>query len=103
EACLFDGININITLLFSIQRYEEVAKAYIRALERRAKLGLQIRNVASVASFFLSRIDTLVDKQLKEKNRSDLAGKAAVANAKLAYQSYKKIFGSDQWKSLAEN
>ena len=103
EACLFDGININITLLFSVERYEEVARAYIRALERRVKLGLQVKNVASVASFFLSRIDVLVDNLLKEKGNAELLGKAAVANAKLAYQSYKKIFSSDAWKALAKN
>jgi len=103
EACLFDGININITLLFSVERYEEIARAYIRALERRVKLGLQVKNVASVASFFLSRIDVLVDKLLKEKGNTELLGKAAVANAKLAYQSFKKIFGSDTWKALAQN
>ena len=103
EACLFDGININITLLFSVERYGEVARAYIRALERRAKLGLQVKNIASVASFFLSRIDVLADKLLKEKGNTELPGKAAVANAKLAYQSYKKIFSSDAWKALAQN
>jgi len=103
EACLFDGININVTLLFSVERYEEVARAYIRALERRAKLGLHVKGVASVASFFLSRIDVLVDKLLKEKGNTELLGKAAVANAKLAYQSYKKIFAGDVWKGLVEN
>ena len=103
EACLLDGINVNITLLFSVERYEELARAYIRALERRVKLGLQVKNIASVASFFLSRIDVLVDKLLKEKGDAALSGKAAVANAKLAYQSTKKIFGSDGWKALAQN
>jgi transaldolase len=102
EACLLDGINVNVTLLFSVERYEEVARAYVRALERRAKLGLQIKNIASVASFFLSRIDVLIDNRLKEKGATSLLGQAAVANAKLAYQSYKKIFGSDSWQTLAQ-
>ena len=104
EACLLDGISINITLLFSVQRYEEVARAYIRALERRARLALPLKNVASVASFFLSRIDVLIDKLLKEKGAGAerLLGKAAVANAKIAYQSYKKIFSGPVWDSLVE-
>jgi len=111
EELLFEGINVNITLLFSIESYEAVAQAYLRALERRAAAGRPVRDIASVASFFLSRIDTLVDQLLSHRIRSGtssasepdpqrLLGKAAVANAKLAYQSFKKILQSKRWKTL---
>jgi transaldolase len=106
EEMLYEGVNINITLLFSVERYEEVAKAYLTALERRLAQGKPIDNVASVASFFLSRIDILVDQLLQhrmaQKNRpvQALIGKVAIANAKLAYQSFKKIFSSNRWKKL---
>ncbi|MBI3536000.1 MAG: transaldolase, partial [Chloroflexi bacterium] len=96
EECLYAGLNINITLLFSIAAHEQVAWAYVRALERRAAEGKPIDRVASVASFFVSRIDTLADKLIadKMKNATDVAlkakleslgGKTAIANAKLAY------------------
>jgi transaldolase / glucose-6-phosphate isomerase len=112
EEALFEGININITLLFSIQSYEAVAHAYIRALERRAAAGKPIETVASVASFFLSRIDVLVDRLLahrvRESGPSDngfrpelLFGAAAIANAKLAYQCFKRIFTGERWAPLA--
>jgi transaldolase, mycobacterial type len=111
EACLFDGININITLLFSIASYEAVANAYIRALERRAAAGKPVAEIASVASFFLSRIDVLVDRLLGHRIRparprdqewvpEDLIGKTAVANAKLAYQRFKDIFAGPSWQAL---
>ena len=99
EQMLFEGVNINITLLFSIESYEAVAEAYVNALERRAAEGLPIDRLASVASFFLSRIDVLVDEKLGEAKH--LKGKAAVANAKLAYQSFKQLLASDRWKRLA--
>lgn len=113
EECLYQGININITLLFSIQSYEAVARAYIRALERRAAEGKPIDRVASVASFFVSRIDTLADKLLADKlsATSDpalsakleaLGGKIAIANAKLAYQLFKKIFSDPRFLALKE-
>jgi len=112
EQMLYEGININITLLFSIQSYEAVAQAYIRALERRVAEGKSVHNVASVASFFLSRIDVLVDQLLGHRIQPDgqpgagprpqqLVGKVAVANAKLAYQSFKTIFGEVRWQALA--
>lgn len=108
EQLLFDGISVNITLLFSIESYEAVAWAYIRALERRTEMDLPIRATASVASFFLSRIDSQVDKLLEEHapagDKSDfeaLRGKAAVANAKLAYQRFKEILDSERWQALA--
>jgi transketolase len=112
EELLFEGINVNITLLFSIPSYEAVADAYMRALERRIAVGRRADNIASVASFFLSRIDVLVDRLLQQRivpNRAssgeprpqDLLGRVAVANAKLAYQSLQRMLASDRWKALA--
>lgn len=113
EEMLYEGININITLLFSIEDYEAVAWAYIRGLERRKREELPISNIASVASFFLSRIDTLVDQRLEKiiqaaksaenvERAERLRGETAVANAKLAYQKFKEIFTSERWQVLAE-
>src|ERR1019366_2519226 len=112
EELLFSGLNINITLIFAVEVYEQVAEAYIKALERRAAAGLSVDRIASVASFFVSRIDSMVDKQLgqlAEKASDDqqqrinaLMGKAAIANAKLAYESFKRIFGSDRFAKLKE-
>jgi len=103
EAALTEGININITLLFSIAHYEAVAKAYITAVERRLAKGDPIDRLASVASFFVSRIDTEADKRL-EKIGSDeakaLKGKVAVANAQLAYEMFQELFESDAFKEL---
>ncbi|HLJ20325.1 MAG TPA: transaldolase, partial [Stellaceae bacterium] len=109
EQLLFEGINVNITLLFSIERYQAVAEAYLRALERRLAAGQPIDRIASVASFFLSRIDTAVDKALQDRIKSGargpdprtLLGKVAIANAKLAYQAYKRIVASERWKKIA--
>ncbi|HET7842053.1 MAG TPA: bifunctional transaldolase/phosoglucose isomerase [Terriglobia bacterium] len=112
EQCLVEGININITLLFAVERYVEVAEAYIRALEKRAAQGKPIDRIASVASFFVSRIDTLVDKLLDGKLAKEIVpeqrtkidqlhGKAAIANAKNAYQEYKRLFLSPRFKALA--
>jgi transaldolase/glucose-6-phosphate isomerase len=113
EQCLYEGININITLLFSIQSYEAVAWSYIKALERRLNEGKDIKNIASVASFFLSRIDVLTDRLLghyiiPEKTKGELKpenllGKAGVASAKIAYQSFKNIFLGERWLRLADN
>jgi transaldolase/glucose-6-phosphate isomerase len=110
EQMLAEGININITLLFAIGRYVEVAEAYIAALEKRAEEGKPLEWIASVASFFVSRIDTLVDQQLESKlaiaspaerkTIEGLLGKAAIANAKMAYGEYQKIFGSGRFKAL---
>ncbi len=101
EESIAAGINVNVTLLFSLARHEEIHWAFIRGLERRVEQGLPIDDVHSVASFFVSRVDTAVDKQLPEG--SPLAGKAAVANAKLAYQSFLEIIGSDRWKALEQH
>ncbi len=112
EQMLYEGISINVTLLFSVERYEEVADAYIRALTRRLKEGKPIDKIASVASFFLSRIDVLTDQLLKhritgaedENDRlaNELLGKTAIANAKMAYQSFLQIFKGSRWEALAE-
>jgi len=101
EECLAAGLNINITLLFGVENYEDVAWAHIRGLERRVAAGQPIDRIASVASFFVSRVDTLVDKKLEELGRMDLSGKAGVANAKIAYAKFLEITASDRWKVLA--
>jgi transaldolase len=102
EELLFDGININITLLFSVDRYEAVAGAYLNALERRIAANKPVAGISSVASFFLSRIDVLVDELLNSKGDAharDLRGRIAVANAKLAYQSMKRTLASQRWET----
>jgi transaldolase len=109
---LEEGININITLLFAQSAYEAVAEAYIAALEARVKKGEDISKIASVASFFVSRIDTLIDSQIEEKLKtekdaakrellSSIEGKVAIANAKLTYKKYEELFGGARWKALA--
>jgi transaldolase/glucose-6-phosphate isomerase len=97
---LSEGINVNITLMFSMEHYEVVAEAYLAALEARVRQGLPLGSVASVASFFVSRVDTLVDKLLEGKADA-LRGQIAVANSKLVYQRFKEIFGSERFKALA--
>ena len=96
EEVIASGINVNVTLLFSCQAYEAVAWAFIAGLEKRAAAGHDISRVASVASFFVSRIDAVVDAKVTE----ELRGKTAIANAKIAYSAYKRIFSSPQWKAL---
>ena len=91
EQAIYEGINVNVTLLFSVEAYASVAEAYIRGLERRHAEGLSL-DVHSVASFFVSRVDSEVDKRLEKLGRSELAGKAAVANARAAYQRFEEIF-----------
>ncbi|MEO7362144.1 MAG: transaldolase, partial [Gemmatimonadaceae bacterium] len=102
EQCLREGININITLLFSVTNYEAVAEAYLRALEARLEDGQSIDHVASVASLFVSRVDTEVDKRL-EKLGGELTtyrGRVAIANARLVYASFLKIISGSRWKAL---
>jgi transaldolase len=94
------GVPVNVTLLFAVPRYEEVAEAYLRGLERRLEAGGKLDRIASVASFFVSRVDTAIDKRLEELDRADLAGKAGVANAKLAYAAFQRIFSGDRWETL---
>ncbi len=109
EAVIAEGINVNVTLLFSVQSYIDTAWAYIKGLEKLAESGGDVSKVASVASFFLSRIDTNIDDRLDAKIKAggngakliSLKGKVAIANAKVAYQKYKEIFGGDRWQALA--
>jgi len=106
---LEDGLNINVTLLFAQSAYEQVAEAFLAALEARALKGLDISHCASVASFFVSRIDTLIDSKIEEKRKtasgeallSSIEGKVAIANAKLTYKKYQELFGGPRWKALA--
>ena len=112
RQCLEEGLNINITLLFAQSAYEKVAEAFLAALEARAIKGQDISHVASVASFFVSRIDTLVDSTIDEKLKSvsdasekalleTIRGKVAIANARLTYKKYQELFGGQRWKALA--
>ena len=95
------GVNINVTLLFGLPRYEEVALAYIQGLEDHLAAGHEISHIHSVASFFLSRIDVLIDPMLDEKGLGDLKGEVAIASAKKAYEIYKRIFSGERWEKLA--
>ncbi|MCG8470211.1 MAG: transaldolase [Gemmatimonadetes bacterium] len=99
---LFEGVNVNVTLLFSIAAYDAVADAYIDALEARLDAGRSVDDMASVASFFLSRIDSLADEELEKLAAESLLGQAAVANAKLAYASFERRLEGDRWRALAE-
>jgi transaldolase len=101
EDCIAKGVSINVTLIFSLERYAAVAEAYLRGLERLVAGGGDASKVLSVASFFVSRVDTEADKRLEALGRTDLQGKLAVANAKLAYQHYLDVFGNDRWAYLA--
>ncbi|HEX8774880.1 MAG TPA: bifunctional transaldolase/phosoglucose isomerase [Pyrinomonadaceae bacterium] len=111
EESIYRGININVTMIFSIENYEQVAEAFIRGLERRAAEGKPVDHIASVASFFVSRVDTMIDSDLEyrarhaatpeEKARLEaLLGRAAIANAKLAYQKFKDIFHGERFREL---
>ena len=104
EDCVAHGKNINVTLIFSLERYAEVVEAYLRGLERLVAGGGSPKDVSSVASFFVSRVDTEADKRLEEigsKEALALRGKLAVANAKLAYEHYREVFSSRRWAFLA--
>jgi transaldolase len=101
EDCIAHGTSINITLIFSLQRYEAVVEAYLRGIERLVAGGGDPSKVVSVASFFVSRVDTEADKRLEALGRQDLAGKLANANAKLAYQHYLQSFSGPRWDFLA--
>jgi len=112
RTLLTEGINVNVTLLFAKEAYEGVARAFVDAIEARVNKGLPVDRVASVASFFVSRIDSAVDALLEEKMKTAtgpdkarmlrLLGKVAIANAKVAYQSYKKTFSGPRWEPLAK-
>jgi transaldolase len=104
EECIARGRSINVTLIFSLERHEAVAEAYIRGLERLVESGGDPSRVASVASFFVSRVDTEADKRLDAVGTEQalaLRGKLAVANAKLAYRNYQRIFSGERWERLA--
>ena len=102
EDCIALGRAINVTLIFSLERHAEVMEAYVRGLERLVADGGDPAQVSSVASFFVSRVDTEADRRLDELGRSDLQGKLAIANARLAYQQYLTAFGGDRWQALAD-
>ena len=98
-----NGISVNVTLIFSLERYREVMDAYLTGLEKARERGLDLSEIHSVASFFVSRVDTEVDKRLDAlgtPEAKELRGKAAIANARLAYQAYEEVFGSDRWRAL---
>jgi transaldolase/glucose-6-phosphate isomerase len=111
EESIYRGINVNVTMIFSIENYEQVAEAFIRGLERRDAEGKPVDHIASVASFFVSRVDTAIDSDLEYKARhaatpeerarlESLMGRAAIANAKLAYAKYKEIFHGERFRAL---
>jgi transaldolase len=106
-ASLAAGVNVNVTLIFGLENYKAVAEAHIAGLERlalkgpSAKGGHPVDRIASVASFFVSRVDTAVDKELEKKNARNLLGKIAIANSKLAYAEYRSILGRPRWRELA--
>lgn len=102
RTCISEGININVTLLFGLQRYEEVTEAYLAGLEDRLAANQPIDNISSVASFFLSRIDVLIDPMLDKKGMSSLKGEVAIASAKKAYEIYKRVFSSERFKKLQQ-
>ncbi|MGW0734721.1 transaldolase [Streptomyces sp. NPDC002851] len=97
------GISVNVTLIFSLERYREVMDAYLAGLEKAKARGLDLSQIHSVASFFVSRVDTEIDKRIDALGTSEavaLRGKAALANARLAYQAYEEVFGSERWEAL---
>ena len=113
EACIADGLNINVTLIFSLQRYDQVMDAYLAGISRRVSSGKPVRSIASVASFFVSRVDTEVDKRLEAliasappelvEHLRALQGRAAIANAKLAYHNFREKFGTARFAELARH
>jgi len=111
EQMIYEGLSINITLLFAVSMYEKVMEAYLKGLERRVAENKPIDQIHSVASFFVSRVDSMVDKQLEAKIKASsdqaeqqklkgLMGKAAIANAKIAYQAFKRVFSGPRWEAL---
>ena len=104
SQCLAEGISINVTLIFSLQRYAEVIDAFLDGMERANAAGRDLSTLASVASFFVSRVDTEIDKRLDEiatPEATALKGAAAIANARLAFQQYERVFAGDRWAALA--
>jgi transaldolase len=103
KQMISEGICINVTLIFSQQMYEQVVEAYITGLEERNQNHKDLKKIKSVASFFISRIDTSVDKELEKAGNTTLRGKIAIANAKLVYEKSKEIFNTDRFKKLQKN
>lgn len=113
EQALYEGININITLLFSVARYQDVMEAYLAAMERRVAEGKPVNRITSVASFFVSRVDTLVNKLLDQKAKDAQDGvrgtieglkhKIAIANAKVAYEAFERTFAGPRWEALVRH
>jgi transaldolase len=102
-ACLAEGISINVTLIFSLERYRGVMNAFLEGLERAQLAGKDLSTITSVASFFVSRVDTEVDKRLDAigtPEAKELRGKAGLANARLAYQAFEEVFGTPRWQNL---
>ena len=102
EQAIYEGINVNVTLLFAVEAYEHVAEAYLRGARAPARAEGKSLDINSVASFFVSRVDTNVDRKLEELGRTDLQGKAAVANARDAYRRFKEIFSGPRWETLEQ-
>jgi len=100
-AVISAGISVNVTLIFSVDRYQAVINAYMTGIEQALATGVDISKIHSVASFFVSRVDTEVDKRLEAIGRADLKSKAALANARLAYELYESQFSSPRWTALA--
>jgi transaldolase len=103
--CLAEGISVNVTLIFSLERYRAVMASFLEGMERAQKSGMPLAGIGSVASFFVSRVDTEVDKRLGKIGTDAakaLRGKAAVANARLAFEAYEEVFSSPRWQALAK-
>jgi transaldolase len=104
SQCLAEGISVNVTLIFSLDRYRQVMDAFLDGMERARRAGVDLSRIGSVASFFVSRVDTEVDKRLEKIGSAEakaMRGKAAIANARLAFQTYEEVFGGERWQALA--
>src|SRR5919197_1956783 len=102
EQATYEGINVNVTLLFAVEMYEQAAEAFIRGLERRRDEGGSVDDLRSVASFFVSRVDTEVDKRLEAMNNTELQGRAGLANARAAYRRYQAVFEGERFAALRD-
>ena len=101
-STLAEGISVNVTLIFSLERYDRVMDAFLDGMEQAKANGHDLSRIGSVASFFVSRVDTEIDKRLEKDGKAELRGKAAIANAQLAYQHYEQVFAGERWKALEE-
>ena len=100
-AVLAEGISVNVTLIFSLDRYREVMEAFLAGISKAKENGHNLAKMASVASFFVSRVDTEIDKRLEKLGQKELKGKAGIANARLAFEAYEQVFDTDDWRALA--